>query len=553
MARDVELDITANDKTAAALASAERRFKSTNDRIQRDQERAFKNFQKTASTIAGSGSAIGALFGENFAKALSRAAPAAVPILAGVAIGAAPLIGATVAGAIIGGVGIGGVIGGVVLAARDPRVKTAGVELGNSLLGQLRTRAAVFVDPVLAAIKDVQAGFDDVSDDIGRIFANAARFVRPLTQAVTFVFQRITQAADRLTAKAGPVIDALSNSIAGLGDAVADVFESLEDDGVSAAVALRQTFAIVEATIRGVGAAINVLTESYGFLAKVGAFGREAQLEYHRLQANAKIAAEANRDVAASLGTVHGAGSRAAGAIAALAAAVGDLNAENRTLYGSETAVAEAIDRATDSARENGKTLDKNTEGGRANRRALEGIATAAAAQYAAYVKVNGEGEGANRVMEENRRAFIKAAQSMGLSKKEAEALAAKLGLIPAKKETKTKVETTEAEARIKRLEKRLDGIEDETVRINIIVNERRRSKVENQLERNGRDFAAGDSWAGRDLNSGGMSRTGGPAEVSVAQTLNVSLDGAPFYAYTARAVAESERRQEWRAKVRAR
>lgn len=45
-----------------------------------------------------------------------------------------------------------------------------------------------------------------------------------------------------------------------------------------------------------------------------------------------------------------------------------------------------------------------------------------------------------------------------------------------------------------------------------------------------------------------GFSRTGGPTKVE--STVNVSLDGAPFRAYTATAISESERRQAFRAKV---
>lgn len=56
--------------------------------------------------------------------------------------------------------------------------------------------------------------------------------------------------------------------------------------------------------------------------------------------------------------------------------------------------------------------------------------------------------------------------------------------------------------------------------------------------------FGAGATFAA----SGGGSRVGGPTHVE--QTLNVTLDGAPFYAMTATAVSESSARDAWRAKV---
>ena len=45
-------------------------------------------------------------------------------------------------------------------------------------------------------------------------------------------------------------------------------------------------------------------------------------------------------------------------------------------------------------------------------------------------------------------------------------------------------------------------------------------------------------------MAGGGTSRTGGPVEVN--QTLNVSLDGDPFYSYVDRAIAGNNRRQAW-------
>lgn len=100
-------------------------------------------------------------------------------------------------------------------------------------------------------------------------------------------------------------------------------------------------------------------------------------------------------------------------------------------LRGDKRAVQAAIDDATAAFKENGKTLDINTAKGRENQAALDAIAEAAIA--------------AGDNSDETREAFIKTARQMGKSKKSAEELADKLGLIKSKN-VEIKVKFTQAQ-----------------------------------------------------------------------------------------------------------
>ena len=97
-----------------------------------------------------------------------------------------------------------------------------------------------------------------------------------------------------------------------------------------------------------------------------------------------------------------------------------------------------AIDAATAALKENGKTLNVNTEEGRANQAALDEI------QQATLAKVNADFEAtratkgveeatkvATDTMKKGRQAFIDAATDAGMTKDQAKALADQLGLIP--------------------------------------------------------------------------------------------------------------------------
>lgn len=100
-------------------------------------------------------------------------------------------------------------------------------------------------------------------------------------------------------------------------------------------------------------------------------------------------------------------------------------------LSGSQIGVEAAIDAARKSAKENGKTLDVNTEKGRANRQALNSLASATLEYTSSLVK---SGASAGKVVAANERgraSFIATARAMGASKKEATQLANSLFTIP--------------------------------------------------------------------------------------------------------------------------
>lgn len=114
-------------------------------------------------------------------------------------------------------------------------------------------------------------------------------------------------------------------------------------------------------------------------------------------------------------------------------------------LSGSQIGLEAAIDSATAAVKKNGQTLDIHTEKGRANRSALNNIAAAGLSVVDSMKKTGASSDAVSKRMDSSRAAFIKVAQSMGLSKDEAKALADKLGLIKSKTVT-IKVNFTQAQ-----------------------------------------------------------------------------------------------------------
>lgn len=102
-------------------------------------------------------------------------------------------------------------------------------------------------------------------------------------------------------------------------------------------------------------------------------------------------------------------------------------------LSGSTMGLEAAFDDATAAVKKNGKTLDVTTEKGRANRTALNNIASAGLSVVESLNKTNASGKRVSAAMADARAKFIAVAEKMGKSKTEAQKLADKLGLIKSK------------------------------------------------------------------------------------------------------------------------
>lgn len=551
MARDVEFNVTASDKTGTALAAAEAKFKASQERIRRESK-------KTGDGL-----------GDDLGKGVERAAPSILgklkntfglagtsggELLAAGMVAASPVIGAAISAAIIGGAGAGGVIGGVYLASKDPRVQAAGSELGKNLMSSLQQDAGVFVDPVLRSIDKVEGRFEQMNGRIKSIFSNSSGYLDPLVDGVLDAADGILRGVDALVAKAGPVMKALGKSFGIVGDDLGDAMEIISGDSEDAASALT-TLAKASGELIKVGAyLVRGLTELYGVVSYLPRKFHELEYGVAGLvgvskDAQTTVAGTATNTAALALGVAE-TGKAAAAAVEPVATftdKVNNLASAGRSAFDATTNVGEATDRVTAAVKENGKTLDSHTAKGRENRTALSNLASALVAQYNATVEVNGEGIKSNNVARDNRAAFVKLATQFGASKKAAEALATEMGLIPAKKDTDFHANTHDAEARIKALQDKVNATKGKNVTVHVsVTGTERLDAIGHRIG----GYSAGDmSWAAAD-RSAGVARTGGPTPVSVNNSFGVYINGVMDRGSTVRVVDERSARDAWRQKV---
>jgi archaellum component FlaC len=444
-------------------------------------------------------------FGDKISNVISGALEAVPfgPALAGGLAGAAPLIGATISAAVIGAAGVGGVIGGVMLAARDPRVKAAGAVLGKNLLGQLQSDADVFVGPVLASIGKIESAFAAMNGKISHIFQVSSGFLGPLVDGVLGAVDGILGGIDSLVSKGKPVIDALGGSFNQIGHAIGDALTTISGDSEDAAKGLTDLTNAVSGLIETTGYVVRGLTELYGVLDKVGAnpftgWPMELAKGLGLVGSKSEVAAATQKALASTTLSAGEAAGKAGQQMQTYADAMDEAASKGRSLYDSQTDVAQAVADTEKAVKQNGHTLDINTQKGRDNRKMLSELAGKLVATYDAYVKVNGEGGAAAGIAERNRAQFIKLARQFGLTAKQASDLATQMGLLPANKKTNFYANTHDASARIAALKDQIASVHGKTVNVTVIANTSRLNKVQNQLDRLEHRAGGGSVMAGQ-------------------------------------------------------
>jgi hypothetical protein len=568
VARDVEFNYTATDKTGEAAASAERRMKRTAESIKKDSDKLSTNF---AASVVKMAEGVSPKLAAGLVRGFESAASAAPPILAAGVAAAAPFAAAVLSSAIIGGVGAGGIIGGVALAARDPRVKAEFAAMKTRVGAELADAAQPFVDVTIAGIDQIEGALDTI--DFDRIFAQSAKNAGPVLAGIARGIEGVGNGIERVIEKSGPVMEQLGDSIGDLGEHVGQFLNDIAEGSEGAAAGLRDFVDIANTVLDNVGPMISGLTQIYGWLSQIGVTGpflaglagplgtiayalRDVGDGAERTSGQVRIATVDLSDAAAAAaaGTTqfdqYGRAVLSSGAaIDTFTAKMHNLAATGQSVFDATTRVGQAIAAVTAAAKKNGQTLDENTEKGRANREALSVLAGALLAQYDATVKVNGEGAEANAVAAQNREQFVRLATSMTGSKRAAEQLATSLGLIPAKKDVKVNANTHDAEGRLRALQDKINGLKGKTVTITIARkvtgSKASDSALGAAIDKN---FDASDSFRFAGSSPGGRSEPARmPLSERVDNYLTVTLDGSVIYATTERMLTERSKRDAWR------
>lgn len=384
------------------------------------------------------------------------------PALIGVVAGAAPGIAAVLSGAVLTGLSGGVVAAGVAAAAQDQRVKTEASRLGDILGEVMRESTASFVPATIGAIHTVRDEVGKLGPALKRVGNQGASFVAPLTRGVTNLVRNALPGIESALRKSGPVVYQLERGLAAVGTAAGKTLDAIADGASGAGMAVGDLLKGAAIGLVGIGKGISTLTKLYQYMRVATAIDKQAVVAEITAGALAAAQYEAGlQKLIDGLGQYGPGAAQAAADTRTLAEQHRDATQAAQSQFGALTSLEAAIDDARAAMKENGKTHDANTAKGRANRDALQQLAGAATAAYEETVRLKGSTGEATEVMGRSYRAFIRTAEGMGYTKKEARALAAQFGLLPPVEETKIRTPgLPQAIANVKTLKRQLSTID---------------------------------------------------------------------------------------------
>src|SRR5262245_11441873 len=147
-----------------------------------------------------------------------------------------PAIGSAVAAAMLGGVGTGGLIGGAILAAQDPRVKSAWSGLGHEVFADLMHGAAPLTNEILATADEWRATWQRNQPTVSGILDQLADDVKPISQGLLGMLEHSLPGIERGIGASSKLAHQWALDMPGLGDAVSDMFDSFAAGAPGAAL-----------------------------------------------------------------------------------------------------------------------------------------------------------------------------------------------------------------------------------------------------------------------------------------------------------------------------
>lgn len=480
---------------AEGEAVVDRFGKNTERKFNQHGEKASKGFLTSVKKWFGGagglkeiGNSGGTVFGSGFLGALKTPVlgPAIVAVLAGAVAVALPAVGAIAASGLVAGFGAGLVGLGIVFAAKSDQVKKKWQDTTSAMGRDMQLFAKPYEATLLHAADVADRVFDRFAPSLQKAFADTAPFVDrfvddlgssleqlepavgPLADAFNAVLDSLGPAMQSAVHNVGAGLQLLSESVKENPDGLADLVKGLGDvtaealgfikilNDVNGQVKQLTGASAVTLVLKGIQLAIGPLVGSFQAL----------NLGLQQLNKWTKPVGDGFQYTATSAEEAATAtGYWTQGLSAAQLAAMGITGATNTTgkatesltdkynrqkaatdalvaslfrqqgimlgLSGAQISYQQALDDASAAVKANGRTLDLNTEKGRANRTALNNLAQSANQQTQAMIESGKGTAAAARTAESSRANFIRLATQMGLGKKEAQALAGQLIAIP--------------------------------------------------------------------------------------------------------------------------
>lgn len=254
---DLLKKIKVDQRELNQLARLQKQFGELSDAVGGDKGR--KAGQSLASNVI-----------ESFSNAMSRGGTTFVGAVVGAVAAAAPFIGATLAAAVVGTSGLAGIAGGVAMAAQDPRVKDAAMQLGATFMHEFGQATEPFTGPTIAALQQLENATISIAGKLAPEFEGLAAHVEPLAEALGGLVEETLPGFKKALQSAQPVLSALEKALPELGKDFSAMFEDMAANPEATAAALHDLLSIIGETARGIGMLTRFLSSYYEVLIRTG-------------------------------------------------------------------------------------------------------------------------------------------------------------------------------------------------------------------------------------------------------------------------------------------
>ncbi|WP_431900233.1 hypothetical protein [Nonomuraea sp. bgisy101] len=459
--------------------------------------------------------------------------------LAAAAIQALPVVASAAAAGIVASLGASLATVGITAAAQSKIVKARWTQLGVDLKRELADTAKPLEGSLLRAADVAQVTFERLQPSLRRIFSGLVPDVDAFVRAAGDALATLGPSLERLGGSFGTMLRELGNRMPEIVGHLSAAFDKFSDivaedpqmlaDLIEDATKLLSMGADILSWAGQIRDALTFPIDASNASNSLfrGVFGTTPEELQADMAAVPDTLAGVQGAVTNAISTVQGlatgagstgdaltglgtAASTAAGGVDTLRSKLGELIGITTNALSSEISYQRALDNATAAAKENGRATSSNSEAGRKNRETLIGLAESANSYRQALVDQGTPMAEVEAKLGTQRSAFVKVAESMGFSKKEANNLATALGLIPNNVKTDIKNQGgKEALALIKELERKLNALDGKTVTtaVNQVIRYSRQDIIDKNRERGAIDYY--ELGGIRAFASGGM--TTGP------------------------------------------
>lgn len=298
-------------------------------------------------------------------------------IVAGI-IGALPFVSAGLAGAVTAGVGIGFAGLGTFLAFQFEEVRERGTDFADAIRTRLIEAAKPFGTTVIAAMDTIE---NRVNTRIGplldNIFAKSAPFVGMLTEGLLGGIEKILSVIESRMDDIGPLVEEAGAAFEVLSMAVAETLRILIDTGEAGQEGFRDLVYFTGILVLNLAQVIGFLSEVYGTLRNMA----EDPVIAFFMGPLFPMFVDSSNDAASSTNTLTNSSNALSTEFEGLipktqkqeqelkrmAKALEDASKATIGLLQNQVDFERSLDDISDSLKENGKTLDINTEKGRQN------------------------------------------------------------------------------------------------------------------------------------------------------------------------------------------